>query len=349
MNNEYYSQDNHGPYETYNLGDFELAMGGVIRDCKLAYSTFGKLNKAKDNAILLPTWYSGTSKIMEQVYIGRGRAIDPEKHFIIIVNQLGNGLSSSPSNTSPPFDMARFPPVSIEDDVRAQYELLTKKFGIDTLALVCGGSMGAQQTYQWCIDYPEMVRRAAPIAGTARVTPHNYYYTEILNQAIRSDPAWNNGWYTEPHAAHVGLRRQARIWAVMGFSTELYKQERWRELGFASPEDFVVGFLEGYFLPMDPNNLLCMTRKWQSGDVSKRANNNLKDALQRIKAKLFVIAIDEDMFFPVRDCQSEQEMIPGSELRLVNSLFGHLALFGLEKEYYEQIDTHLGDLLSIQI
>jgi homoserine O-acetyltransferase len=73
----YYSQELHSPYETVDLGDFDLELGGKIRNLKLAYATFGKLSPEKDNAILFPTWYSGTTKILEQAYIGAGRALDP--------------------------------------------------------------------------------------------------------------------------------------------------------------------------------------------------------------------------------------------------------------------------------
>ncbi|MEH6616471.1 MAG: alpha/beta fold hydrolase, partial [Porticoccus sp.] len=200
--NDYYSQENHGPYEFFDLGDFQLESGGTIRNCQLAYTTFGKLNPNKDNAILMTTWYSGTSKIMEQVYVGPGRAIDPDKYFVIIINQIGNGLSTSPHNTPDPFGMAAFPHVRIGDDVRAQHQLLTEKFGLDSLALVVGGSMGAQQTWEWAVRYPEMVKRAAPIAGTAKNTPHDFLFTKTLNEAITSDPAWDDGCYTEPHAVH---------------------------------------------------------------------------------------------------------------------------------------------------
>jgi homoserine O-acetyltransferase len=144
----YYSQDIHGPFETHDLGDFQLEAGGKIRSLQLAYATFGTLSAAKDNAILFPNWYSGTNKIVEQAYVGAGRALDPEKYFIILVNQIGNGLSSSPHNAAVPFNAARFPFVTIADDVRAQHRLVTEKFGLDSLALVLGGSMGAQQSYQ---------------------------------------------------------------------------------------------------------------------------------------------------------------------------------------------------------
>ena len=197
--------------------------------------------------------------------------------------------------------------------------------------------------------YPDMVKRAAPLAGTAKNTPHDFLYVETLSEAITSDPAWNNGWYTDPHAVHVGLRRQARLWGVMGFCTELFKQEQFRELGFSSTEDFVVGFVENYFLPMDSNNLLCMAWKWQHGDVSRHTGGDLKQALERITAKVFVLPIDEDMFFPPRDCEAEQKLIPNSEFRVMHSIYGHLGLFGIEQDYMKQIDRHLGELLAIDV
>lgn len=347
LENEYYSQENHGPYELYNIGDHELEEGGVIKNCHLAHAAFGKLNANKDNAILMTTWYSGTSKIMEQVYVGEGRALDPNKYFIVIINQIGNGLSTSPHNTPAPYGMNKFPHVRIGDDVRAQHKLLTQKYGIKTLELVTGGSMGAQQTWEWAVKFPDMVKRAAPIAGTAKNTPHDFLYTETLNYAIMSDPAWNNGSYTDPHAVKAGLRHHADLWSVMGYSTEMFKREMWRDLGFSSMEDFRVGFTQGYFLPMDPNDLLCMAWKWQRGDVSRNTGGDLKAALGRIKAKVFVMPIDEDMFFPPRDCEPEQKMTPNSEFRPIHSYFGHLGLFGMEQAYKDQIDKHLGELLAI--
>src|SRR3954453_18542516 len=95
IDNSYYSQEVHGPYELHDIGSLELEEGGTIRGCTLAYSRFCTLNAAKDNAILIPTWYSGTNKIIEQVYIGKGRALDSDKYFVVIVNQIGNGLSTS--------------------------------------------------------------------------------------------------------------------------------------------------------------------------------------------------------------------------------------------------------------
>ena len=349
IENEYYSQAIHGPYELFDLGDFVLEEGGTIRGCKLAYATHGTLSPARDNAILVPTWFSGTSKIMEQAYIGPGRALDPARYFIVVVNQIGGGLSSSPHNTPWPLGMANFPKVRIGDDVRAQRRLLAERFGIDTLALVVGGSMGAQQTYEWAVRYPDAVKRAAPIAGTAKNTPHDFLFTETLCEAITSDPAWAGGWYERPHAVREGLRRHARLWAVMGFGTEMYKRELWRDLGFSSLDDFVLNFLDATFLPMDPNDLLCMAWKWQRDDVSRLTGGDLAAALGRITAKTFVLPIGTDMFFPVQDCAAEQALIRGSELRVLDTLWGHIGLFGMDPGYGEQVDRALSDLLAAAV
>ena len=228
LNNEFYSRENHREYDYFDLGAFALERGGVLPDCKLAYATLGALNGARDNAILFPVMFSGTSGSLQH-YVGKGLAMDPERYFIIIPNQLGNGLSSSPHNTPAPYGMAAFPALAIADDVRAQQRLISEHFGITRLALVTGWSMGAQQTYEWAVRYPDMVARAAPIGGTARVTPHDALYVDTFCAALQSDPAWNGGEYTQPHAVATGLRRLAQVFALMGVCSEFYKQRLWEK------------------------------------------------------------------------------------------------------------------------
>lgn len=349
MKNSYYTPEVHGNYQVQSIGDLPLEEGGTLRDCQLAYRTFGQLNDRKDNAILVTTWYSGTSKVMEDVYIGEDHALNPNKYFIVVVNQIGNGLSSSPHNTPLPFAGPQFPRIRIADDVNAQYRLLTEYLGVEQLALVVGGSMGAQQTFEWSVRYPDMVKRAAPIAGTGITTPHNKLFSETVIEAITCDPAWNDGWYESSDEVHRGLRRHAKLWGAMGFSTEALRIEKWKEIGFSSIDDFVVGFLEAYFLPMDPNNLMTLAWKWQRADVSRNTGGSHSDAFQRVKAVVFVMPIDTDMFFPISDCAYEQEMIPNSQLRPIKSLWGHLGLFGLEPDYMAQVDANLNELLAIAV
>jgi homoserine O-acetyltransferase/O-succinyltransferase len=349
IENNYYSQDIHGPYERISIGDLELEEGGTIPDCTLAVATHGTLNAARDNAILIPTWYSGSSRIMEQVYIGPGRALDPERYFIVLVNQIGSGLSSSPHNTAGALAMAGFPKVRIGDDVRAQHRLLTTHFGIDTLALVVGGSMGAQQTYEWAVRYPDMVKRAAPIAGTARNTEHDFLFADTLIEAITTDPDFRGGRYLQSSDVSDGLRRHAKLWTVMGWSPDFFRTGRHKAMGFESVPDFVERFMVAYFAPMDPNDLLCMAWKWQRADVGRHAGGDLKAALGRIKAKMFIMPISHDMFFPLADCLVEQSLIPGSEFRPIDSVDGHFGLFGFDPGYAAQVDAHLSQLLATEV
>ena len=349
IDNAYYSQEAHGPYELHDIGNLDLEEGGTIRGCTLAYATFGALSATKDNAILIPTWYSGTNKIIEQVYIGKGRALDPDKYFIIVVNQIGNGLSTSPHNTPAPAGMGNFPHVRIGDDVRAQHKFVAEKYGLTSFALVVGGSMGAQQTYEWAVRYPDMVKRAAPIAGTARNTIHDFLFTETLVEAITSDPGFNKGFYTSAADVREGLLRHAKIWAVMGWSTEFFQENRHEALGFSSLNDFVINFMYSYFSVMDPNNLLCMAWKWQRGDVSRHTGGDLRAALGRIKAKTFVMPMSSDMFFPPADCQAEWRLIPNAEFRPIQTSDGHLALFGADSNAISQLDKHLAELLATRI
>jgi homoserine O-acetyltransferase/O-succinyltransferase len=105
------------------LGDFALESAVTLPSAKLAYRTFGTLSPAKDNAVLFPHMYSGTHLHMER-FVAKGMALDPDKYFIVLPGQFGNGLSSSPSNTPPPFNQGAFPNVTIGDDVRAQHRLI---------------------------------------------------------------------------------------------------------------------------------------------------------------------------------------------------------------------------------
>jgi homoserine O-acetyltransferase len=352
IDNPFYTSEFHGDYDIVSVGRLDLEEGGSIPDCRLAVTTWGELNKARDNAILITTWYSGTHQIWRDVYVGPEHALNPEQYFIVAINQIGSGLSTSPHNAdgaNAELAMSKFPKVRIGDDVVAQERLLREHFGIERLQLVVGGSMGAQQTYEWAVRFPDKVLRAAPIAGTAQNTPHDFLYTKALNEAITSDPGWNGGEYASHADVVDGLKRHAGIWAVMGFSTEFWKQEVWRALEFDSKEAFMEGFLEPYFLAMDPNDLLAMAWKWQRGDVARHTGGDLDAALGRITAKTFVMPINEDMFFPVRDCKAEQEHIKGSELRIVDDVLGHLGLFGVAPTYMPQIDQHLGELLATTV
>src|SRR5207302_21057 len=132
---------------------------------------------AKSNVIVYPT-SSGAQHYDLEWLIAPGRALDPTKYFIVVINKFGNGLSSSPSNTPPPFDRGRYPHFTMADNVRVQQRLLSEVFGIERVKLVYGFSMGAQQAFHWGALFPDRVERIAPICGSAKTSPHNYVFLE---------------------------------------------------------------------------------------------------------------------------------------------------------------------------
>ena len=334
-------------YELYDLGDVRLQRGATIRSCNLAYKTFGALNAEKDNVIVYPTWYSGQHYENEWL-IGRGRALDPDKYFIIIPNMFGNGLSSSPSNTPEPYNAARFPQVTAFDNVVQQHRLVTEKFGIRKVRLVTGWSMGALQTFHWGALFPDMVERIAPFCGSAKCSRHNFVFLEGVKAALTADAAWNNGWYTAK--PEKGLRAMARVYAGWGFSQTFYRQELdLKVLGFSSLEDFLVAFWEGFFLPKDANNLLAMLWTWQNGDISDNPlyKDDLKKALGAIKAKAYVMPGSTDLYFPPEDSENEVAHMPNAKFIPIKSIWGHFAGGpGTSKEDVAYLDQKLKELLS---
>jgi homoserine O-acetyltransferase len=224
--------------------------------------------------------------------------------------------------------------------------LVTEEFGIEELELVLGWSMGAQRTYEWAVRYPEMVKRAAPIGGTARNPVQSSLLVNALTRAIESDPAWKEGYYTDPHAVRQGLQDHARTWVLMGTSADLWREEAWREAGFSSFEDFLCGLWDEWFLPMDPNALLTMAWKWNHADASRMTGGDLEAALGRIEARTYVMPFEEDMVFTVEDCRREEELIPDSELRPIPTPWGHFGMFGFAEEDKVFIDEAIGDLLD---
>lgn len=341
----YYTDDVHGKHEYLELGNFPLTTGYTIPNARLGYKTLGTLNAAKDNAVLAPHMYTGTSAFME-AYVGEGRPLDPATHFVILPGQFGGGFSSSPSNTPPPFDRSQFPPVAIADDVIAQHRLVTEHFGISTLQAVLGWSMGGQQTYEWAVRYPEMVPRAAAFAATAQTPVHNQVFIDTHLELLMSDPAFRDGFYSDSAEVRLGLTRHAVAFSLMGLSATFYRDELWRGLGFTSADDFRQGFIRGYFAPMDPNNLITQARKWRAGDLADHTGGDIAAALGRITAQFFVVPFSEDLFFPPEDCKADADRIPHGHYRPIETPMGHFGMFGLRPEDPAAVDAVIAEMLA---
>lgn len=349
ISNDYYSQSNQGPFEFFLINDFTLEFGETLKKCEIAYATHGSLNPAKDNLILFPHMFSGTSKSLE-AYVGEGKALDPNKYFIVFPNQIGNGVSTSPHNTEDiSISMGHFPQISIADDVRAQHALITEKFGVTEIALVLGWSMGAQQAFEWAVRYPDMVKRVAPIGGTAKGTPHNTVMVDALMRCLSNDAHYNNGFYKNANDLDEGLKHLARLFAMIGASKKFYATEQWKKAGFSSLENFLTDFWEAWFKPMDANALLTMLWKWQHADISRNTNGNLEAAFKRIKALVHNMPFEKDMMFTEAECKQESKQIPCCEHKPIPSLWGHFATFGVFAEDFAFIDRQIKELLDTPV
>jgi len=183
-----------GTQQFAELGNCKLESGQQITACKLGYRTFGKLNADSSNAILFPTWFSGTSEQLA-ANVGTGKLLDPAKYFVIVVDALGDGVSSSPSTSQTQPRMA-FPAFTVRDMVTAEYRLATESLHLKHLHAVLGISMGGMQTFEWMVDYPDFMDIAIPIVGSTRLTSYDLVLWHAQEDAVRSSPAWQNGYYT---------------------------------------------------------------------------------------------------------------------------------------------------------
>jgi homoserine O-acetyltransferase len=331
-------------YEVFEVTNFLLLKGGVLPQARLAYKTLGKLNAAKDNVIVAPSWYTGTHNDTIMVQVGPGHALNPEKYFIVCPNLLANGLSSGPSNTPAPYDRARFPRVTFWDNVRLQHLLLTEKLGVQRIRLVSGFSMGAAQCFQWAAQYPDMVQAIGPIAGSARTASFNKIFLLSLKRALELDPAFNDGFYDRPPVR--GLRAFASIYAGWGMSEPFYRTRAYEMFGAKDHEQFSEFFWETFFLKCDANDLLSQLWTWNAGDISDNPlyKGDFEKALGAIKARTIILPVDTDRYFPPVDSENEAKHIRGAECRTIRSIWGHMAPFNPDD--MKVIDGALNELLA---
>ncbi|WP_434992320.1 alpha/beta fold hydrolase [Arthrobacter sp. Ld5] len=304
----------------FDLGRFGLVSGADLPSARLAYETHGRLNDDGDNCILLPSYYTGTSASYEP-WIRPGRLFDPADWFIVAVNLLGNGASTSPSRAHPDIAGANFPDVDIADNVIAQHSLLMH-LGVKRIRLVAGWSMGALQAYEWAVRYPGLVEAILPIAGAARCSPHNVVFLEGVKSALLADPAFRAGRYVTPPVQ--GLRAFGTVYAGWAYSQEFFCEGTYRELGYPSLAAVIEGWAADHERE-DANDLLAMLGTWQRADVGKHHPGGFEGAMGSITARAIVMPGSTDLYFPQADSEREVELLQQGELRPLVSDLGHVA------------------------
>jgi homoserine O-acetyltransferase/O-succinyltransferase len=333
--------------QRFHAGTIDLQYGGHLPDAQLTYKIHGTLNTARDNAVLFPTWCAGTHREVDWI-VGPGRALDPAKYFIVVIDFFGNGMSSSPSNTPAPFDRTRFPLVSLLDNVKQQRRLLREVFGIERLKAVIGRSMGAQIAFQWGSYYADEVERILPLAGSARTAPHNYAFLATMKMAVKSAPDWCGGEYDSNPA---GSRRQFLLNAdAWGFSQAWYRQGLHLRGPFKTTQEYLDRDLPANMC--DANDLLAQFATWEVADISDndKFGGDFPAALRAIAARAIVMPSRTDLYFPPEDSEIEVSHMPNAELRVLPSVWGHRAASpGGDPADIAFFDAAIGDLLEDRI
>ncbi|HEY0212095.1 MAG TPA: alpha/beta fold hydrolase [Paenirhodobacter sp.] len=300
---------------------FETGLAGDAgpRPARLCYRTWGRLDAQGGNAILLPSYYTGTSDSYAGL-IGPGRALDSDRFYIVAVDMFGNGRSTSPSHAPTPAARAGFAGFSIQDNVAAQRQL-TAALGIQGFALVHGWSMGAIQCWFWAAMYPDMVRAILPVCGAARCWPQNRAFLEGVRGALMADPVWNGGAYDRPPAA--GLRAFGRAYCGWAYSPRFFREELWRAKGFDSL-DALLRDWEDDHLTWDAADLIAMLDTWVEADIGT-LGTGWQAVLSGVRARAIVMPCDQDRYFTLEENMLELAHVPQAELRPLISPYGHSA------------------------
>ena len=306
---------------SFALGDFAVEKGGVIREALLAWQRFGTLNDKRDNLILYPSSYSARLADMSWL-IGPEGVLDHTRWCIIAVGMFSNGESSGAAET-PDYPAL----VTVADNVRAQYRLVTEMVGVDKLAAVYGFSMGGMQAYHWAALYPEMVERAFVVCGSARTADHNKVFLSGLLRTLEAAPehTGNGRFSSEPVLA---LRAFGHIYAGWGLSQDFYRAGLYKSaLGAPDLETFVRTNWAERFSQCRAANLYAQALAWFHCDISGNTlyNGDLTQALQSIKAQMLLMPSETDLYFRVADNAAELPHLATGTLRSIPSVWGHRA------------------------
>ena len=267
-----------------DLGDCQLENETVIKNCRVAYRTFGALNDDRSNVVLFPSWFSGTTEDLAR-FIGPRSMVDSSEHFVIAVGAFGNGVSSSPSNS--PLQGGAFPEFTIGDMVTAQHRLLTEVLGIRHVRAVVGISMGGMQVFEWVTSYPRFMDQAVSIVGSPRLGAYDVLLWQAeLNAIERALAAYSDA-------------RQARA-AAMSAVAELH------ELALRTPEAFNAANQSAHveaiiakksadlILRADPHDWASQLRAMMTHDISRGSGISMERIALPAKGKLLVIVAEQD-------------------------------------------------------
>jgi homoserine O-acetyltransferase len=308
------------PHVIAELGDLALESGEAILNYRQSYVTHGTLNADRSNLILACISLTGSHHRLDFL-IGPGKAFDTDRFFIVCADPIGNGLSTSPSNSIDQPRM-RFPRFVIRDMVNAQHRLLTEVFSVQRAFAVVGASMGGMQALQWAVSHPEFVRRVIAMTPMAKTHPWAALVVETARRCLTADPAWGDegfsarpvqGWRAYSALMSALLARTPA--AVSGFASDAESARQW--LVSITEQNESVGF--------DAHDYLYQSWAYEAHDVDTTPGAHDGNALGRIKVPTLIAAPPLDLFNPVESAMWAAQHIPDARFIEIPSQQGHQA------------------------
>ena len=334
-------------HHEFVIDNFRTESGEVLPKATIVYGTYGHLNAARSNAVLLPSHYMATHHGYEWL-IGPGRALDTASLYLVATELFGNGHSSSPSNTPAPFHGPHFPVTTVRDNVEAVHRLLTQDLKITHLRAIIGFSMGAQQAFQWAVSYPEFADRVVATSGTAKTYGHGIVRLEGQIAALTTDPAFNGGEYAV--SPKKGMEAFGMVWAGWLYSQEWWRRELWKANAPAGTtlEQYMQTFRTNFLSTADANDVILQARTWQRHDVGTTPgfNGDIERALRSIKVPFLYMPSETDLYFPIGDARYEAQFMPTVSLVPIPSLWGHPAGAGANPQDRDFLNATIAKFLS---
>jgi len=302
------------PHRSACLGDLALESGDRILDYEQSYVTHGTLDAAKSNAILVCASLTGTHHRLDFL-IGPGKALDPARCFIVATDPIGNGLSTSPSNSTRQPHMA-FPRFTVRDMVHAQHRLLVEHLGVESLRAVIGASMGGMQALQWAVSHPRLMQAVVAMTPMARTSPWAASVVQVARACLMADPAWNgSGFDREPER---GWRAYAGLMQGLVMRTPAAAEQA--RIAF---DDMVARQRATRF---EAHDYLYQSRAYEAHDVGATAPfAQTHEALASIVARTLILAPPVDLFNPAHAAREAAAAIPGARFVEIPSIHGHAA------------------------
>ncbi len=351
------NQNSTEPLRRYRIhGEFPLELGGRLIGVDVAYETYGRLNAAGDNAVILCHALTGSagagSNDGERTFdrgwwaplIGPGRALDTDRYFIVCSNVLGSCYGTTgPASIDPAtgFDYGRsFPQVTVRDMVRVQ-RVLARHLEM-TQAVVIGGSLGGMQALEWAVMFPEFVRAVVPIAASAQHSAWAIAWNYAARQAIYSDPEWlSSGGQHAPHG--LALARTISMISFRAWPSFERRFSRNVRLGRFEVENYLDHQGNQLVRRFDPRSYIVLTRAMDGHDVAA-GRGSVESVLGGISVPVLCIGIDSDVLYPDHEQQTLARLIPDAHYAEITSPHGHDAFLIEFEQLGNMLTSFLGEL-----